>query len=100
MCCEQFTIADLSLAMLLNRLNALGMAEYFWQRDRPLVSAYYQRVSERDAFRRALPLLVTRTVASTMQSSFWSKLSSAQMIGVATILSASVLLVSSIVAVK
>lgn len=84
--------------MLLNRLSALGMGDYFWERDRPLVSAYYHRVSERESFKRALPM-VTQSVVATMQS-FWSKLSSAQMIGIATVISASVLLVSSIVAVK
>lgn len=84
--------------MLLNRLDALGMGEYFWEHDRPLISAYYQRVSERESFKRALPT-ATQSVAATMQT-FWSKLSSAQIIGMATVISASVLLVSSIVAVK
>lgn len=94
LCCDQFTIADLSLAMLLNRLYCLGFEQYLWSSHRPKVLAYFGRVSERESFRKSL------SANGSQLQTMWSKVSSAQLVGVATAVSAAVLLVSNFVGVK
>lgn len=96
LCCEQFTIADLSLAMLLHRLYGLGLDELFWIKKRPSIASYYARISARESFKKTLPKSYTMHSLQDM----WSKMSPAQIVGVATAVSAAVLLVSNLVAVK
>lgn len=56
LCGEQFTVADLSLAVLLHRLSVLGMDGIGWAAagHRPLVAEYFGRVCERESFRRSV----------------------------------------------
>jgi glutathione S-transferase len=51
---EQFTLADIAIAPYMFRLSALG-SDQFWSKDRrPLVNAWYQRLSARPAFQTAV----------------------------------------------
>lgn len=72
LCCDQLTIADISLALLLHRLNCLGMEEHFWKNKRPAIEEYFQRVSQRDAFQKSLPSTYStvKTVWSKTPSSY------------------------------
>lgn len=56
LCCEKFTLADVSLTILMDRLWRLGAAEYFWGR-RPHLSRYFQRVQQREAYKNIEPTL-------------------------------------------
>lgn len=56
LCSKHFTIADVNLAILLERLNGLGLEKRFWsQGKRPHLERYFQRVQERPSFRAAVP---------------------------------------------
>ncbi|XP_075979079.1 ganglioside induced differentiation associated protein 1 [Anticarsia gemmatalis] len=58
LCCENFSIADISLAILLQRLWELGFETRFWaDGKRPLLENYYERVKQRDSFKRTIPNL-------------------------------------------
>ncbi|KAJ2944383.1 hypothetical protein O0L34_g18385 [Tuta absoluta] len=58
LCCETFTIADIDLAVLLQRLWELGFENRFWAKGkRPHVEHYYERVKQRDSFKKAMPTL-------------------------------------------
>lgn len=58
MCCEHFSIADINLAVLLQRLWELGFEDRFWaEGKRPLIENYYERVKQRDSFKRTIPNL-------------------------------------------
>lgn len=58
LCCENFTIADINLAILLQRLWELGFEGRFWAGGkRPLLENYYERVKLRDSFKRTIPNL-------------------------------------------
>lgn len=58
MCCETFTIADINLAILLQRLWELGLEGRYWAGGkRPLLAKYYDRVKQRDSFKRTIPNL-------------------------------------------
>ncbi|XP_028924235.1 ganglioside-induced differentiation-associated protein 1 [Ornithorhynchus anatinus] len=55
LCCEAFTLADVSLAVTLHRLSFLGLAQCNWGAGkRPNLEAYYERVQRRETFRRVL----------------------------------------------
>lgn len=99
LCCEKFTIADLSLAMLLHRLYCLGLDDFFWCQKRPIIATYFKRISERESFQKSLPISSSSSTISTVQD-MWSKMSPAQIVGFATAISAAVLLVSNLVSVK
>lgn len=55
LCCDVFSIADLSLAVLLHRLSSLGLESLFWKPHRPLTGKYYEKVCMRGSFMRSLP---------------------------------------------
>lgn len=60
LCCDRFTVADISLAVLLSRLSSLGMERNFWTGGmRPQIEIYYKRVQERDSFKKAMPTPMT-----------------------------------------
>lgn len=52
MCGSLFSIADVDLAILLNRLNQLGYERRFWSEGkRPALQAYWERIQKRDSFK-------------------------------------------------
>ncbi|CAK1556275.1 unnamed protein product [Leptosia nina] len=56
LCSEQFSIADINLAVLLQRLWELGLEDRFWsKRKRPHVEQYFERVKERESFKKTIP---------------------------------------------
>ncbi|XP_047504719.1 ganglioside-induced differentiation-associated protein 1 [Pieris napi] len=56
LCCEQFSIADINLAVLLQRLWELGLEDRFWtQGIRPHIEQYFERVKERESFKKTIP---------------------------------------------
>nr|CAD7199609.1 unnamed protein product [Timema douglasi] len=56
LCCERFTVADVSLTILLDRLARLGLATYFWGADKkPYLKQYYHRVQLRDSYKKTVP---------------------------------------------
>ncbi|KAG6462712.1 ganglioside-induced differentiation-associated protein 1 [Manduca sexta] len=58
LCCENFSIADINLAVLLQRLWELGFDEKFWaEGKRPLIENYFNRVRQRESFKRTIPSL-------------------------------------------
>ncbi|CAG9793886.1 unnamed protein product [Diatraea saccharalis] len=58
LCCEHFTIADINLAILLQRLWELGFEGRFWSGGkRPLLEKYFDRVKQRDSFKQTIPNL-------------------------------------------
>lgn len=51
LCGELFSIADIDLAILLNRLNLLGYERRFWtEGKRPHIQAYWERIQQRSSF--------------------------------------------------
>jgi len=67
LCSNQLTIADISLAVLLQRLYCLGFEEYFWMNKRPHVQHYFAQISKRDSFKKSMP-----TTFSTVRA-VWTK---------------------------
>ncbi|XP_049874421.1 ganglioside-induced differentiation-associated protein 1 [Pectinophora gossypiella] len=58
LCCENFSIADINLAVLLQRLWELGFEDRYWAKGkRPLLENYYERVKQRESFKKAIPNL-------------------------------------------
>ncbi|KAL4707665.1 hypothetical protein ACJJTC_014846 [Scirpophaga incertulas] len=58
LCCETFTIADINLAILLQRLWELGLENRFWANGkRPLLEKYYKCVKQRNSFKQTIPSL-------------------------------------------
>ncbi|XP_069999685.1 ganglioside-induced differentiation-associated protein 1 [Penaeus vannamei] len=54
LCGSLFSIADIDLAILLNRLNQLGYERRFWSEGkRPALQAYWERIQKRDSFKKA-----------------------------------------------
>lgn len=69
LCCNQFTLADVSLGILLHRLHQLGLSKYYWGNNKkPFLSKYYKTISKRKSFRNALPSRTARMKA------VWAKL--------------------------
>lgn len=59
LCTDRFTIADIDLAILLERLNQLGLDSRFWTGGkRPLVEKYYSKVKLRESFKKTIPTLL------------------------------------------
>ncbi|OQV17246.1 putative Ganglioside-induced differentiation-associated protein 1 [Hypsibius exemplaris] len=53
LCSAEFTIADISLAILLSRLYFLGLAQRFWSiATRPYLAIYYQRLNDRASYQK------------------------------------------------
>ncbi|KOB68773.1 Ganglioside-induced differentiation-associated-protein [Operophtera brumata] len=58
LCCETFSIADINLAVLLQRLWELGFEDRYWSHGkRPLLEDYFNRVRQRDSFKLTIPNL-------------------------------------------
>lgn len=58
LCCENFSIADVNLSVLLQRLWELGLENRFWAGGkRPLLENYYERVKQRESFKKTMPNL-------------------------------------------
>ncbi|XP_075225050.1 ganglioside induced differentiation associated protein 1 [Lycorma delicatula] len=56
LCTDKFTIADISLTILLDRLYLLGMESYFWTNGKkPCLEEYYARVRQRDSYKKTVP---------------------------------------------
>lgn len=56
LCTDQFTAADISLTILLERLNQLGFESRFWARGkRPSIAHYYERARLRKSFQLTVP---------------------------------------------
>ncbi|KAH1010467.1 hypothetical protein HUJ05_004756 [Dendroctonus ponderosae] len=56
LCTDEFTVADVSLTILLVRVNQIGMEPYFWTNGkRPHVEQYFMRVQERDSYKKTIP---------------------------------------------
>ncbi|XP_072947713.1 ganglioside-induced differentiation-associated protein 1 [Epargyreus clarus] len=56
LCCENFTIADVNLAVLLQRLWELGFEQRYWaDGKRPHLENYFNRVKQRDSFKKTIP---------------------------------------------
>lgn len=69
LCCDNFTLADVSLGVLLHRLQQLGLERYFWgNNQKPFLSKYFNQIRTRKSFQNALP---SRT--ATMKAA-WAKL--------------------------
>ncbi|XP_054710323.1 ganglioside-induced differentiation-associated protein 1-like [Uloborus diversus] len=55
LCCEKFTIADISLCVLLNRMKLLGLCDkYFKDNQFSNLQEYFKRAQQRDSFRRTM----------------------------------------------
>lgn len=58
LCCENFSIADINLAVLLQRLWELGFEDRYWSNGkRPLLEDYFNRVRQRESFKLTIPNL-------------------------------------------
>ncbi|XP_068618420.1 ganglioside-induced differentiation-associated protein 1 [Battus philenor] len=56
LCCENFSIADINLAMILQRLWELGFEERFWTNGkRPHIENYFNRIKLRESFIKTVP---------------------------------------------
>jgi len=56
LCSDRFTVADIGLTILLDRLNRLGLEQYFWEAGKkPHISRYYRRVQQRDSYKKTIP---------------------------------------------
>ncbi|CAG9561235.1 unnamed protein product [Danaus chrysippus] len=56
LCCDKFSVADINLAVLLQRLWELGLDERFWAfGKRPYIENYFARVKQRDSFQKTIP---------------------------------------------
>ncbi|KAK7865427.1 hypothetical protein R5R35_012791 [Gryllus longicercus] len=56
LCCNHYTVADISLTILLDRLYRLGLENYFWANGKkPHIANYYQRVQLRDSYQKTIP---------------------------------------------
>nr|XP_018902492.1 PREDICTED: ganglioside-induced differentiation-associated protein 1 [Bemisia tabaci] len=58
LCSDRFTVADISLSLLLHRLNSIGLSHRFWGNGkRPLLENYFNRVTQRESFIKTIPSL-------------------------------------------
>lgn len=58
LCSDRFTIADIELTILLERLNQLGLESRFWSYGkRPFIEKYYERVKQRGSYKKTIPSL-------------------------------------------
>lgn len=56
LCSDRFTVADIGLTILLERLNQLGFEFRFWSDGkRPLLEKYYERVRQRESYKKTIP---------------------------------------------
>ncbi|KAL1129075.1 hypothetical protein AAG570_013607 [Ranatra chinensis] len=56
---DKFTVADIALTILLERLNNLGLEERFWANGKkPYLAKYFARVRQRESYKRTMPGLM------------------------------------------
>lgn len=56
LCTDRFTVADIALTILLDRLYLLGLESYFWTNGKkPCLEEYYARVRQRDSYKKTVP---------------------------------------------
>ncbi|XP_014368895.1 ganglioside-induced differentiation-associated protein 1 isoform X1 [Papilio machaon] len=56
LCCDKFTIADVNLSIILQRLWELGLEERFWtDGKRPHIETYFNKVRLRESFVKTIP---------------------------------------------
>lgn len=56
LCSPDFSIADVALTVLLDRLHCLGLEGRLWtQANRPNLDLYFKRVQNRDSYQKAIP---------------------------------------------
>lgn len=70
LCCDRVTIADVSLAVLLQRLYSLGFEEYFWTKKRPYLRQYFSKISARESFIKSMPTTFS-TVRAVWTNTPW-----------------------------
>lgn len=72
LCSERFTVADVSLTILLDRLYRVGLDEWFWGNNKkPALARYYKRVQQRDSYKKTIPSnMVHMKTFFEMQSGF------------------------------
>ncbi|XP_046660311.1 ganglioside-induced differentiation-associated protein 1 isoform X1 [Homalodisca vitripennis] len=60
LCSERFTVADISLTILLDRLYLLGLETRYWSDGKkPGIARYYARVCQRDTYKQTVPSQIT-----------------------------------------
>lgn len=63
LCGDKFTVADISLAVLLNRLQLLGLSYRYWgEGKRPQVAAYFRHIQQRESVKATfnqVPTIIT-----------------------------------------
>jgi len=58
LCSDRFTVADIALTVLLERLSQLGYESHFWKEGkRPHIEKYYTRVKQRDSYKKTIPTM-------------------------------------------
>ncbi|XP_031616589.1 ganglioside-induced differentiation-associated protein 1 [Contarinia nasturtii] len=68
LCCNQFTLADVSLGILLHRLHQLGLAKYFWGNNKkPYIAKYYEKIMRQKSFQASLPSTMATARAAWMK---------------------------------
>ncbi|XP_022187896.1 ganglioside-induced differentiation-associated protein 1 [Nilaparvata lugens] len=56
LCTDSFTIADVALTILLDRLYLLGLESYFWTNGKKKnIELYYARVQQRESYKQTVP---------------------------------------------
>ncbi|MEQ2177868.1 hypothetical protein GOODEAATRI_008115, partial [Goodea atripinnis] len=71
LCGDFFSIADVSLAVTLHRLKFLGLSRRYWGNGRRVnVETYYERVVERQAFRRVLGYVNNILISAVLPVAF------------------------------
>lgn len=69
LCGNDLTLADVSLGVLLHRLQQLGLEKHFWGNNKkPYLLRYFTRICQRKSFQAALP-----SKTATMKAA-WAKL--------------------------
>lgn len=68
MCAAQFTVADICLTILLDRISRLGLEHQFWGGEKnPFLKKYYLRVQQRDSYNKTIPssLVLVKMLVNT-----------------------------------
>lgn len=56
LCSDRFTVADIGLTVLLERLNNIGLDERFWTNGkRPHIEKYFEKVKKRESYKQTMP---------------------------------------------
>lgn len=91
LCSDDFTLADISLSLLLHRLNALGLEDYFWTNSKKInIEKYFKKVVTRESFVKTMP-----TVLANLKI-VWEKTPSPYKLSVTVVCLSSVILIASI----